>query len=299
MLATLSILVSTAAPGAAQDEPTPAKRAFDAGVAAEAAGQPDEACRQFRAALELERAVGPLSRAGRCDAREGKIKDATAKYEELLGKLPPENPRRAEYEAELAGFRAKLGRITLELAPGAAGVTATIDGAAAPAWGSPSVVDPGPHVVAATESGDSPVEQRIDVAPGKSVVVRVPFESAAAPRSEGGPSGWMSAGIASFAVGGAAAIAAAVTGGLIIARDSDAKERCIPSPDNAPCQESIDAGEALLAPNMAMWIIGAIGVGAGVTFVIVDAATGDDAAPPRAALELFLRPTGLGVQGAF
>lgn len=279
------LVLAVAAPALAQTPEEASRVAFEAGEAADAAGRKDEACVHFRASVEKARLPGPLSRSGRCDAAEGKLREAIKKYDELLSKLPAENPRRAEYEAERARFRAQLGRITLKLRAGAAtAATATVDGEPAPAWGVPLEVDPGAHTV---KSGGA--TKLVTVASGSEEIVVLPLETSETTAS--GASPWAIGAGVSFGVGGAAAVVAAVTGGLIIAKDGDAEVACGLDASSAACRELTDEGKALLAPNLAIWIVAGAGIAAGVVFVIVDH-TSSPVGAPGPQVSLTARPTG-------
>jgi len=285
-----------------------AERDFEAGKAAEERGQMDEACRHYRSSLEKLRVVGPLSRSARCDARDGHFVDAITKLDELLRGLPADHPKRSEYEAERAQWKARLARLTLTLEPGSPAVKATLDGKPAPPWNEARELDPGPHVVRVDCCGE-PLEKSLDLAPGSSTTLALPFANVKGPgdgptpdpvpTTDRGLSPWMTGAIVSFSIGGASIIATTVTGVLILQEDDAAKELCA-VPRQAGCDEAIESGEALLGPNLALWIVSGIAVAAGVTFVIVDA-TQDAPASQRPGVSAALRvaPGQMAISGSF
>jgi tetratricopeptide (TPR) repeat protein len=279
-----------------------ARKDFEAGAAAEERGQWAEACRYYRAALDKLRVVGPLTGSARCDAREGRYLAAIAKVDAALATLPPDHPKRASYEADRAAWKAKLARLVVTLRPGATSSSVTLDGRSITPKRDPHELDPGKHVVRADG-----IDKALDLAEGSDTTVEVPF-TAAAPPSIGtspptvapepdGTSPWLTAAIVSFSIGGAAIVATTVTGVMVLDRDSTAEELCTPTP-KAGCDQAIDDGKALLAPNLAMWIVSGVAVAAGVTFVIVDATTGP-ASSTAAKAELRIGPGAIELSGSF
>lgn len=300
-VALLSVLLgSNAARAQAGDQ---AEKEFLAGDAAESRGQLDEACRHYRASLALRRVPGPLAGSARCDARELHFIAALAKLEEALAMLPPDHQQRAGFEADRARWKGKLARVSVVLRPGATVESVSLDGQTVVPRPEPYEVDPGQHVVRVVQGG-APQDRTLALSSGTNAPLEIPFTGVAAPDdkpattpSEDGMSPWMTAAIVSFSVAGAAAAATIATGVMVLDRDSTAEELCTPTPE-AGCDQAIDDTNALLAPNLAMWIVSGVALAAGVTFVIIDATSSAEPAA-RSQIGLRLGPSGVALSGSF
>ena len=114
-------------------------------------------------------------------------------------------------------------------------------------------------------------------------------------RGDGSP--WLVASLVSFGVGGAAVIATAITGVMALSSDADAESLCA-APRQAGCQQAVDDTEALLVPNLALWIVSGAAVGAGTLFLVLHASEGP-AETSTGRVELRFAPTSARVVGSF
>ncbi len=293
----------------AEDE---ARKAFTDGQAAEARGEASAACRLYRSSLQHLRAPGTLQRVARCDASDGHHRDAIAKLDEALGLLSADNAEdRTSYEAERAASKGQLARVAIATSPGAHVGVVTVDGVPTAPRGEPYELDPGRHVVLVDGAS-----RTVTLKPGDNTALGVPFASqpgephgsppadaASAPSS--GSSGWLTAALVSFGVAGAAGIATAVTSVMALSSDAAAEDACAAS-DQAACDAAIEDANALLVPNLALWIVSGVAVGAGVTFLILDASSDDGAVggtgrstSRSARLQLRVGPTAVQASGRF
>lgn len=293
LVAGLLVAAATGAPPAHADEAreAEAKREFEAGLEQEKAGHPREACEHFRRALDRMRVSGPLEKAAQCDAREGRFVDAIAKEDELLSTLPDEHPDRAAHASSRAAWLAKIAKVTFVARRGAEQVRVLVDGQRSAALGVAMELDPGSHDVAVAIEGAGTTTRRISVPAGGTVRIEVPFEGSSA-----GPSGLLIGGATTLALGGAAAVVAGVTGGLVLAHKSAADEACPGAVTSSDCVDAIDAGNGLLVPNLVAWIVAGVGVGVGVTLLVVDATRGPEAA---SSVRLVAHPSWITLEGTF
>lgn len=280
-----------AATGYAEGPEDDAKAEYKLGEDLEGAGKLPEACVHYRRALTLLRVSGPLRKSAQCDAREGKIRDALGKYDELLAMLAGDNPKRSEYQTEQKELAGKLAKVTLVAKASTRGrVTATLDGAAVD-LGTPLDTDPGSHFLRVMHDGE--ISQRtLTLAAGQRLQIEVPFDEPSGPRP------LQIAGIISLALAGGAAIGVAVTGGLVFSAKDSADDLCGASARSAACTDEIDHGNTLLTTNLALWIVGGVSAGLGATLLIVDAVGAKAASSPGpASARIVFGPGGIAVSG--
>lgn len=296
LLFSAGLLVAVAgAPVARADEAgeAEAKREFEAGLDQEKAGRAEEACAHFRRALERMRVSGPLEKAAQCDAREGRFVDAVAKEDELLSTLPEEHPDRATHASARAAWVGKIAKVTFVARKGAEGARVLVDGARSAPIGVVMDLDPGSHDVAVSLDGEKSTK-RISITAGATLRIEVPFD---APSSS--LSGLSIGGITSLALGGAAAIVAGVTGGLVLSNKSAADDACPGALSSPDCTDAIDAGKGLLTPNLVSWIVAGVGVGVGVTLLVVDATRGGHASRSSASVKIVASPSRVSLEASF
>lgn len=254
-----------AATASAQSPEDEAKAEYKLGEDLEASGKLAESCEHYRKALGLVRVSGPLRKSAQCDAREGKIREALGKYDELLAMLGADNPKRAEYQAEQKELAGKLAKVTLTPRPGTPGaISATLDGAPV-ALSTPLDADPGAHRLRVTAAGDT-TERTLTLTPGQQLQLEVPFEAP----TPGLPP-LRVAGIVALGLAGAAAVGIAVTGGLVYVAKDDTEVACGANAQSAACDDEIAHGNTLLTANLALWIVGGVAAATGTTLLIVDA----------------------------
>jgi hypothetical protein len=247
------------------------------------------------------------------ESQEGleKLAAAAEIYERLVAEpLPSGSPAafRSAQEHGKTRLRALLARLPSLLVnvtgPPLEEVTATIDGKPLALRSGVAVrLDPGGHSVKVTASGYEPAEKAITLPPRGGVVVieislmhprdaaapvaSAPSASSASPRSAS-PQGpgkvnrtpeWIS-----FGLGGAGLVVGAVTGALSLGKVGGLKDRC---PDGH-CAESdrSDADSARMLGNVstAGFVVGAIGLTAGVVFLLVHSKPGKEQPPVAAAV---------------
>ena len=266
----------------------------DAGKLA-AANRWGEACLKLEASLKLDPGIGTLMRLGYCYEKIGRNSSAWSSYNDAIGMAQRANDKRAKDATEGAKrLEPTLARLTIEVAPENAGAGLEIrrDGTSIStgALGTPIPVDPGVHVLAATQPGKQAwtTTITIEAKPGVTTVrvpalvtVAEPAAAAAAlpatavaalPVAEPA-SVWGAQRIAGVSVGGvgvAGVIVGAVFGGLTGKKVADSKATC--TPDLRSCrQPGYDLQhEARTTANVsdAAFAIGGAAVIAGVVLVV-------------------------------
>jgi hypothetical protein len=231
---------------------------------------------------------------------------------EPLEEYAPDSFRRAKKEAQkrLDALEARIPRITIELiGDGAEGARVTIDGKVT-SVGSPVMVDPGQHAVAATTSDGRSADRTANIAEGESKSIEIDLgssEGGVAIGGEGdiepdpdepddGSTDWLLPGIA-YGVGGVGLVIGVAVGAAFIGKAGDLKDSC---PDDVcPPEKEADGDTVTTLGNVATvgWIVAGLGAAVGTILLLVQ----DDEPPANEAYRtrLFVGPTGAVVQGHF
>jgi hypothetical protein len=263
---------SKTAPPDALTEKT--RQLYDEGRKAFAASHWAEAHASFLAAWKLTPHYQIAANLGTTEVLLGKHRDAAEHLSWYLREAPAVKAEaRREAEAQLKEALAKVGSITVEVAP--AGAEVTVDGASvgkAP-LASPVFLDPGEHEIAAKLDGYASTRGSVTARAGAAGALSLRLEPAAAPaspgRSEvqkgvGGPDKRLV--YTGLGVTGAAAGVGAVFGVLSLLRTGDADERyaevrkeggeyaCSLGQRAAKCNALVDLYEDAAAFTKVSWI---------------------------------------------
>ena len=238
-----------------------------------------------------------LFRVARCQTILGKVVDAAATLEAIVGeKLGPSAPppfleAQRDAAAELASVKARIATLEIAIEIRGAGATpiVTVDDAPAPAAGAHTfAVDPGAHRVRVS-ARDAVWEQTVQLVDGEKRVVRVALSTmqAKAPLPPQRLVGYVlgGVGIASMAVGG-------VFGANAVSDQHALRDQC--GADGHACPSGTQSQISALRTKALVADL-AIGGGAAVFFagavVVLTAPT-----PKREEPRLFIAPMGLGAQ---
>lgn len=291
-----SILAAAlACSSAARAQVGAAEALFDQGRQALAAGDLETACAKLRASEQLDPAAGTRANLATCEERRGRVATAWAMYRSALDKLPPGDARVAAVQERVKKMEARLPRLVLTLAPGAANGTTVLEGDAklgdAATYGVPLPLDPGLHHLVVTAPGRLPRNIDATLAEGETTALTVesgaPAGATAPPgltpsptasgrhaddepplhaveRSSPGP--WIAGGI-----GVAALVVGAVTGALVIQNKGVADAHCTFGPP-ATCrdQTGMNAASAVrtLGPvTTVSLVVGAAGLATGAIWL--------------------------------
>lgn len=182
-----------ASPAAAAAAPpagvSQAQALFDRGVADMEAGLYEKACPAIEASQRLEPMPGTLFTLAECEAQRGRVVTAMRYYAEYLtlyrGLTPAkrfqQGDRGKTCEAQLKKLDALAPRLTLVPPPGSGPeITVKRDGEVVPelTLGSPTLVDPGEHVITIATPGGQEIEQRITLSTGESRTLELTLKPA-------------------------------------------------------------------------------------------------------------------------
>ncbi len=274
------------------------------------------ACPAFRRSFEASDSKGALYNLARCEdeGRAGHLATALKLWKYVRDRFGDQPDVISESERRIGVLEAKVARIIIKRAAGAPReMRVELDGQLAPLEVS-IPVDAGKHSLSATAEGHASqrVEillrdgdgRTVDLDPGRKLAVTTTVVPAAASApnppppdepeqaEEGGTSTWTTAG---FVVGGAGVVGLvlfAVSAPIILGAESELDDVC-PSRTNCPpsADEAAARGEAWIVPNAIGLVTGVLGVGLGVTFLVIGSQ--DEAA------EVGVRGDRIEVRGSF
>lgn len=228
----------------------------------------------------------------------------------------------ADAKKEVETVAPKVAGVTIKVV-GTDTAKVTIDGepVSSAALGVRRSVDPGPHLIRATAEGFTYAESRVNLADGGSSEVVLALESlsptagskpsaagpdakpttgpGAVPAAEpasGSGGGMKTAGIVALGVGGAGLIFGGVTGFLAMGKKSDLDAKCPGGVCPVGTQSDVDAYHSMGTLSTVGFIVGGVGVAAGLTMILL--APKEQSAPPPASAGVRVIPTfGLGSVG--
>lgn len=256
-----------------------AKRLLDAGDTA-------HACPKFAESLRLDPTLGTRLNLAHCYEVAGKTASAWGEYKEVVRQASASgDTKRADVAQEkVTLIESKLSRVTLRVAS-PEGVAFALDGNAlqAAVVGTALPIDPGDHVIEATEAGKKPYKSSFHVDDQSSSIVDIPaLEDAPAvvappppstdttlPDEHSGSNGKRTAG---YIVGGAGVVALGVGvffGIKTLSLASDVKSEC----PNGPCssQDGIDKNSSAHTDALVSDItlgVGVVAIAAGAYLIL-------------------------------
>jgi hypothetical protein len=186
--------------------------------------------------------------------------------------------------AELANEVApRIPSLTIRVAAPRTGASVVLDGKpiASETVGAPWKVDPGPHLVRVSAPGHEAAEKKVTLAEGASVVVDIsllPSALGVAPPASRGPRVSPVAYVA-FAVGGAALIGGAITGGVAWSQATDLEDRCAGGCSPTLAGE-LDRANTLATASNVLFAVAASGavIGVGALLLLGDSQDGPGSA---------------------
>lgn len=142
------------------------------------AGNTREACQAFEAAKRLDfTAINLILRLGDCYERLGRTASAYSQYQQAAAAAAAaKDARRSTAEERVAAVAPLLARLSVTLAPGAAGVVVRRNGevVASDKLGSAEPVDPGSYTFEATAPGKKAWTKAVEAKPSALTAVEVP-----------------------------------------------------------------------------------------------------------------------------
>jgi hypothetical protein len=315
-------LTALAVPSSAQptdDDPktVEARNLADEGFSLFEGGDYAGALGKFDAALALVRAPKIGLYAARSAERLGRLMEASKRYLAVatmpIPKTNVEIHREAQSQAdaERADLLLRIPRLAVAVKGAKGNVVVKIDDVdvSLSALERGYLLEPGDHRVVAESGGQV---KRVDVRVAEREIrnVEIHFEPRTAtigPAPSTGPrpprkgadggGGLAIAGWTGVGLGGAALVAGAVMGGVLLTKQSDLETQCGEdldcSEEPSVPQQDLDSYNALRTPTTVLLIAGGVLAAAGVTLVAVDAAGSEGETA------LWISPGGLGVRGRF
>lgn len=259
-------------------DPSPkeqARRLFDEGMQAIGKRDRNVGCAKLRESLALFAVPNTLFNVADCDEHDGNFALAHAHWERGLALISESDPRANAAKKRIEALEGKIARLNLVVPPTVGTVTVLFDGEEIPqeAFKAPRVVNVGKHVVITRARGHEDDRREVELAPRDrtEVVLRVGKrkENVDDPEKPGPGPNWKTASFVAFGFGAAGAIAAGITGGLLLSRDTEIKKHC----NGFECdQTGFDLAQGqnpLLVGNAIAWGVGAAGLGTGALFFLL------------------------------
>jgi hypothetical protein len=315
-LALVGLTLAWAAPARAQTADEQAEALFREGREAVDHGDFAAGCAKFAASLKLTQRPGPLLNLASCEEHQGHLISALAHWTEAIALLPKGDDRIESSRKRAEALGRRIPRLTVTLAPEPpTGTKITLDGAtlSPAALGLPQPIDLGEHTLVTSAPGHIDAKstlilaeserREVTVTPGlpeatTPAVVKPPVSdtppSIASPKASGGMR------TAGFVIGGVGVVSLAVgaiTGVMTIGKNTAIDTTCNKmSPCPASKREEViglqDSGKTLSAVSTITFALGAVGLGAGVTLVLLG---GPARAPKAATIAPLVLPGGGGL----
>jgi hypothetical protein len=298
------------------------------GVKLAIAGHCAEAIDKLSRSEALHHSVVVLEHLGECQVATGKVVDGSESLRRVLREpvSPTTSPAllasRDQASRMLDAATRRIARLTITVTgPTVGALWVRLDGAPVPAASvnSERAVDPGDHVVEAGATGFISATKRVHSNDGASDSVTLalaeepalPASTVVVPHTEPpvlAPAVTVNAGdstprrshVLAYAIGGvglAAVVVGAVSGGVALADKSDLSSACHNGLCPSSSQSTLNGGETAGTVSTIGFVVGAVGVAAGITLYFVDLGSGDK--ETRAALRTYVGLGTAGVAGAF
>jgi len=320
-IAACAAVVASASPriASAQPEPQVSQESKDAaralaekGYELFEAGKYADAMEHFKQAEQKFHASPHLLFIARSQVKLGNLVEGREVYEKIiaerLANYAPDAFREAQADAkkEVAALRQRIPSIQLVVIGAEPDhVKVTIDGTELPSrkLHERLPANPGPHTIVGTAEGHPPVTRSVTLAESATASIELSFGASAAPSAppqpdqpapDAPPTGSLVPAIAAFGVGALGLGIGAITGAISLSKVSDVKSHCEGTSCPVAWQGDADSATTLGTVSTVSFIVGGLGVGAGVVLLLV---RGGGAAPPPPA-SWWVRPrVGLGTIG--
>jgi len=267
---------------------------------------------QFRTSYATVQSPNSALYVARCLVEMGQTKEAYAQFKKVIAEAdarsktePKYAPTRDSAKAELDELMAKVASLTIIVSGAPEGSSLRVGGAIVPkeSWGTPLPQDPGPVDAVLEVPGKPPVTQRVTLKKGEkqSITLTAPVDQVVTPpppppkQEESGPSVMLPLAITFGGIGVIGMGMFGVAGGMSLGTYSELEDGC---PSNCPA-ETIDRGETeQMIANIGL-TVGAVGLAAGATFLIVELAGGGGGTTEARAIDIDVGPGYAGIRGAF
>lgn len=308
-----------AAPSA--DQVKKATEAFKQGTSLFGAKRYAIALEQFKKSYDIVPSPNSGLYIARCLVEMGQHKEAFAQFKKVVveaetrAKTEPKYiPTRDSAKGELDELMGKIATLTVNVSGAVEGSVLKVGGAVVPKeeWGTMIAAEPGSVEVALETPGKAPTVQRVELKKGARETVNIapPATSTAPPPppppkvvEESGPSVMLPLAITFGGIGVIGMGVFGVAGGMSLGTYSELEDACPTGTCPSSQNETIDRGEReQLIANIGL-TVGAVGLAAGATFLIVELATGGSSEPSKEAkavdVDFDIGPGYAGLSGKF
>lgn len=248
-----------------------AESLFEAGRELMDAEKYDQACPKFEESQRLDPSAGTLLNLGRCFELLGRTASAWTMYKRAIALGTTTNKPRHVSAAEqyLVALEPRLAHLTVSLQEPASQVVVRVDGVEvkAASYGTPMMLDPGPHEVSASAEAHEGWSAKVVLRSGATQTVVVPELKGGKPvvaRSGLGP--LVISGIVSGSVG-VACLAVGAALGIVVLNEADAAREdpalCPDSKCTPAGVEHIESAELKANISTSMLVIGGTATAAG------------------------------------
>ncbi len=326
--------------GAAAPAPGPDPEAVGTATAAFKKGQSlftqkkyGLALAEFQKSYDTVNSPNSLLFIARCQAETGQPKDAYRTFNRVVVEAdariatePKYAPTRDSATTERDELTKKLALVTVNVANADDTTRVSLAGGPLPRdeWGKPQPMDPGATEVVMEHGANPPVRKPLQLEVGRSESIDFDATAASAPipqttttppeeeDSGGGMSPLVPVGIAVAGVGVVGMVIFAIAGSGANSTYGDLETLCggeqaCPEADQAEAAELQDSGRGQQTLANVGLIVGAVGLAAGATLIVIGLSSDKDSqtgaakpnAPPEPWMDLAVGPSWTGVRGSF
>lgn len=280
-----------------------AEELFSKAEAAENERDFETACPAFARSFQLSDAKGALYRLAKCDdARGGRLATQLGRWKSVRERFTDDAKVVAEADARIRALESKVARLTIQ--PATPDLTLELDGKSA-RGGEAIPVDAGSHEVVATSPTGGTSRKSLELTDGQVHTIEIGAAAKAnvtpPPRppleETAGGFPFTTAGLIAGGVGIAGLTVFAISTPILAGASSDIDEACgedrmCTASEARVAEAARSDGEGWQIPNAVGLVVGAVGVGLGVTFLVLGA-TEDEP------IEAAIGPGHVTVRGAF
>lgn len=319
VLATLLGLHSSPVLAQTSKDRTAARKLAGEGLDLMKAGDFKAALEKFQGADALVPAPTLKIRVARCLDKLDRMQEAANVYRDIIAtELKPWAPAphqqaRKDAVPELAALLEQLPSVLVTVeGPGAGEAKVTMAGTPLPpeVLAERQTLDPGVYVFTAAV-GEREVREELELERGKKMRVVLVLPPVEADGPGGGPTGpkgeaedpmpFLIGSYVAFGIGGAALIAGATTGGLVLSQRGDLEERC-PNGCLPADHDDAQAFNDMRIASTAMFIVAGVGAAVGTTLFLLAPDGASDEDPPEDGMieiEPMIGLGALGLRGSF
>lgn len=286
----VALAIAAASTARADSKDDQARVQFDQGIALFEEGKYEQAAIAFERAYELKPSYKILYNIGQAQNQLGHYAATLKAYTHYLaaGGDEIDAKRVKEVKGEIARLNTLVGILIVESETRGAVVYVDDERQGKTPLKSPVFVDLGKHTVVVKRGAEELHREAVKVAGGQRVTIRTAAEGdepavseepavepspMTAPQDEGPARVWT---WVAFGVGGAAAVAAGITGGVAASKKSTLEDNC----PNKQCPQSewdtLDSANTLATTASVLIAVAGVGLAAGVVLYIVEPGLGEE-----------------------